>query len=80
MSTVGDAVGSADGEGDAHSEAEIRLLMEESRKKGYIDKTEYDFVDNVFDFSDVTPAIKMCCRFVKTCALTNVEEFRYLLR
>ena len=42
---------SMDGD-DAHSEAEIRLLMEESRKKGYIDKTEYDFVDNVFDFSD----------------------------
>ena len=35
---------------DAHTEEEIRLLMEESHRQGLIDDTEVDFVDNVFDF------------------------------
>ena len=39
---------------EAHSEEEIRLLMEESHKHGYIDKTELTFVDNVFDLSNLT--------------------------
>ena len=69
----------ANGEGDAHSEAEIRLLMEESRKKGYIDKTEYDFVDNVFDFSDkevrdiMIPRADMVCLYLEQSVAENVE-------
>lgn len=69
----------ADGEGDAHSEAEIRLLMEESRKKGYINKTEFDFVDNVFDFSDkevrdiMIPRADMVCLYLEQSAAKNVE-------
>ena len=69
----------ADGEGDAHSEAEIRLLMEESRKKGYIDKTEFDFVDNVFDFSDkavrdiMIPRADMVCLYLEQSAAQNVD-------
>ncbi len=68
-----------DGESDAHSEAEIRLLMEESRKKGYIDKTEYDFVDNVFDFSDkevrdiMIPRADMVCLYLEQSVSENVE-------
>ncbi len=67
------------GEGDAHSEAEIRLLMEESRKKGYIDKTEYDFVDNVFDFSDkeardiMIPRADMVCLYLEQSVPENIE-------
>ena len=37
----------------AHSEEEIRLLMAESRRQGYIGKTEYDFVDNVFESTKI---------------------------
>lgn len=68
----------ADGEGDAHSEAEIRLLMEESRKRGYIDKTEYDFVDNVFDFADkevrdiMIPRADMVCLYLENGVSENV--------
>ena len=56
------------GEGeDAHTEEEIRLLMEESHKQGLIDDTEVDFVDNVFDFTELnvreimTPRTDMIC-------------------
>ena len=42
----------AEGE-DAHTEEEIRLLMEESHRQGLIDDTEADFVDNVFDFTEL---------------------------
>ncbi|MBR5163417.1 MAG: HlyC/CorC family transporter, partial [Schwartzia sp.] len=68
----------ADGERDAHSEAEIRLLMEESRKRGYIDKTEYDFVDNVFDFADkevrdiMIPRADMICLYLENGVSENV--------
>ncbi|MBP5200237.1 MAG: HlyC/CorC family transporter [Schwartzia sp.] len=69
----------AEEEGDAHSETEIRILMEESRKKGYIDETEYDFVDNVFDFSDkavrdvMIPRADMVCLYLEQSAAENVE-------
>ncbi len=52
---------------DAHTEEEIRLLMEESHRQGLIDDTEVDFVDNVFDFTDLnvreimTPRTDMVC-------------------
>ena len=38
---------------NAHTEEEIRLLMEESHRQGLIDDTEADFVDNVFDFTEL---------------------------
>ena len=38
----------------AHTEEEIRVLMEESHRQGLIDKTELEFVDNVFDFADLS--------------------------
>ena len=55
---------------EAHSEEEIRLLMEESHKHGYIDKTELTFVDNVFDLSNLTvreimiPRTDMICLYL----------------
>ena len=56
---------------DAHSEEEIRLLMEESRRQGLVDKTEADFVDNVFDFADLNtreimvPRTDMVCIYLE---------------
>ena len=38
----------------AHTEEEIRILMEESHKQGYIDQTELTFVDNIFDFAIIS--------------------------
>lgn len=38
----------------AHTDEEIRLLVEDSYKHGLIDKTELTFVDNIFDFSEKT--------------------------
>ena len=55
---------------EAHSEDEIRILMEESHKHGFIDKTEFDFVDNVFEFADtdvrdiMTPRTEMTCLYL----------------
>ena len=63
----------------AHSEEEIRILMAESRRQGYIDKTEYDFVDNVFDFSDkevrdiITPRTDMVCLYLENSAEKNIH-------
>ncbi|MBO8170330.1 MAG: HlyC/CorC family transporter [Bacillaceae bacterium] len=36
----------------AHTEDEIRILMNQSHQKGYIDKTELTLVDNIFDFTE----------------------------
>ncbi|MBN7774510.1 hemolysin family protein [Clostridium aminobutyricum] len=38
----------------AHTDQEIKLLVEESYKHGLIDQTELTFVDNIFDFSETT--------------------------
>ncbi|GIO95519.1 membrane protein [Paenibacillus lautus] len=37
----------------AHSEEEIRILMNESAKSGVIDENEMKLMDNLFDFSDL---------------------------
>jgi CBS domain containing-hemolysin-like protein len=36
----------------AHTEEEIRILVNESHKSGFIDQTELMMVDNIFDFSE----------------------------
>ena len=64
----------------AHTEAEIRILMEESHKQGYIDKTELTFVDNVFDFSDrhvreiMIPRTDMICLYLEDSFAENVDK------
>ena len=70
------------GEGeDAHTEEELRLLVEESHKKGLIDDTEVDFVDNVFDFTQRTvreimvPRTDMICLYVND---SNEENIRVI--
>ncbi|WP_160692970.1 hemolysin family protein [Clostridium sp. C2-6-12] len=55
----------------AHTDEEIKLLVEDSYKHGLIDQTELTFVDNIFDFSEKTvkeimiPRIDMACIFVE---------------
>lgn len=55
----------------AHTDEEIKLLVEESYKHGLIDKTELTFVDNIFDFSEKTvkeimiPRTDMKCIFIE---------------
>ena len=63
----------------AHTEDEIRILMEESHKQGYIDKTELDFVDNVFDFSErsvreiMIPRTDMICLYLEDSLEDNIQ-------
>ena len=55
----------------AHTDEEIKLLVEESYMHGLIDKTELTFVDNIFDFSEKTvneimiPRTDMACIYVE---------------
>jgi CBS domain containing-hemolysin-like protein len=55
----------------AHTDEEIKLLVEESYKYGLIDKTELTFVDNIFDFSETTvkdimiPRTDMACVYIE---------------
>ncbi|WP_315110304.1 hemolysin family protein [Clostridium intestinale] len=55
----------------AHTDEEIKLLVEDSYKHGLIDKTELTFVDNIFDFSEKTvkeimiPRTDMACIFLE---------------
>ena len=64
---------------DAHTEEEIRLLMEESHRQGLIDDTEGDFVDNVFDFTDLnvreimTPRTDMVCLYLEDTMDENLH-------
>ncbi|TBL75086.1 hemolysin family protein [Paenibacillus thalictri] len=55
----------------AHTEEEIRLLMDESARSGHIDKDEMALFDNVFEFSDrlareiMMPRTDMDCLFTE---------------
>lgn len=64
---------------EAHNEEEIRILMEESHKHGYIDKTELTYLDNVFDFSDrrasdiMVPRTDMVCLYLDEPVEENIK-------
>ena len=66
-------------EESAHTEDEIRLLMEESHKQGLIDDTEVDFVDNVFDFTErsvreiMVPRTDMVCLYLEDDSDTHIQ-------
>ncbi|MBN6188447.1 HlyC/CorC family transporter [Aneurinibacillus sp. BA2021] len=53
----------------AHTEEEIRILMQQSHKSGLIDQTELTLVDNVFEFAErnareiMIPRTDMVCVF-----------------
>ncbi|MBC2579746.1 hemolysin family protein [Clostridium sp. DJ247] len=55
----------------AHTDEEIKLLVEESYRHGLIDQTELTLVDNIFDFSEKTvkdimiPRTDMVCIYKK---------------
>lgn len=63
----------------AHTEEEIRILMEESHKQGYIDKTELTYVDNIFNFAErharevMIPRTDMVCLYADNSFEENLE-------
>ncbi|WP_110953821.1 hemolysin family protein [Massilibacillus massiliensis] len=63
----------------AHTEEEIRILMEESHKQGFIDKTELTFVDNIFDFAErnarevMIPRTDMICLYIEDSFEENLK-------
>jgi len=57
----------ATGKEHAHTEEDLRNLLKESHRSGYIDQTELTLVDNIFDFTETTareimiPRTEMIC-------------------
>ncbi len=70
----------ANQEDAAHTEEEIRVLIEESHRQGFIDKTELEFVDNVFDFADRTvreimiPRTDIICLDLEDSTKDNINK------
>lgn len=66
----------------AHTEEEIRLLVNESHKSGHIDQTEMTLVDNVFEFSETVareimiPRIDMICLYTSNTFQENLDTIR----
>lgn len=57
----------------AHSEEEIRILMNESAKSGAIDQDEMKLMDNIFDFSSLLAREVMLPRTDMDCLYTNLS-------
>jgi len=63
----------------AHSEEEIRVLMQESHKSGLLDKAEMTLMDNIFEFSETTareimiPRTEMACLYANLPMEDNIE-------
>jgi CBS domain containing-hemolysin-like protein len=63
----------------AHTEDEIRVLMQESHKSGLIDKAEMTMMDNIFEFSETTareimiPRTEMVCLYANLPMEDNIE-------
>lgn len=66
----------------AHTEEEIRLLVNQSHKSGHIDQTELALVDNVFAFSErlareiMIPRIDMICLYDDNTFEENLSIMR----
>jgi len=66
-------------EREAHTEEEIRILMNQSVKSGHIDKDEMMLFDNIFEFSDrlarevMLPRIDMDCLFAELPFEENIK-------
>ncbi|QDH22559.1 hemolysin family protein [Saccharibacillus brassicae] len=56
----------------AHSEEEIRILMNQSAKSGAIDLEEVKLMDNIFDFSDMLAREVMLPRTDMDCLYVNL--------
>jgi CBS domain containing-hemolysin-like protein len=63
----------------AHTEGEIRILMEESHRQGFIDQTELTLMDNIFEFAErnarevMIPRTDMICLFIQNSYEENLE-------
>lgn len=63
----------------AHTEDEIRILMNQSVKSGHINKDEMALFDNIFEFSDrlarevMLPRIDMDCLFLNATYAENLK-------
>lgn len=66
----------------AHTEEEIRMLVEQSHKSGMIDQTELSLFDNIFEFTDrvgrevMVPRVNMVCVYVDDSLETNLETLK----
>jgi CBS domain containing-hemolysin-like protein len=64
----------------AHTEEEIRILMNQSAKSGIIDKDEMTLFDNVFEFADrvarevMLPRTDMDCLFSNVTYAENIKQ------
>lgn len=63
----------------AHTEEEIRILMDQSARSGHIDKDEMALFDNIFEFSDrvareiMLPRTDMDCLFTEHSFAENLK-------
>lgn len=63
----------------AHTEDEIRMLVEQSHKSGMIDQTELSLFDNIFEFTDrvgrevMVPRVNMVCIYADNELEANIE-------
>ncbi|MGF7046595.1 CBS domain containing-hemolysin-like protein [Paenibacillus sp. DS2015] len=57
----------------AHSEQEIRILMDQSARSGVIDKDEMKLMDNIFEFSDLLAREVMLPRTDMICLYANIS-------
>jgi CBS domain containing-hemolysin-like protein len=64
---------------EAHTEEEIRILMDQSARSGHIDKDEMALFDNIFEFSDrlarevMVPRIDMDCLYLTQSFEENMK-------
>ncbi len=56
----------------AHSEEDIRILMNQSARSGVIDKEEMKLMDNIFEFSDLLAREVMLPRTDMVCLYVNL--------
>ncbi|MFC0214045.1 hemolysin family protein [Paenibacillus chartarius] len=63
----------------AHTEEELRILMDQSARSGHIDKDEMALFDNIFEFSDriarevMLPRIDMDCLYLTSSFEENMK-------
>ncbi|MFC0189873.1 hemolysin family protein [Fictibacillus aquaticus] len=63
----------------SHSEEELRLILSESYKSGEINKSEFSYVNKVFDFDDrvakeiMVPRTEMMCVYMDNTMEENLE-------
>ncbi|MCX7970768.1 MAG: hemolysin family protein, partial [Negativicutes bacterium] len=62
-----------------HSEEEIRMILNDSQRRGMIDEVESELIDNVFEFSErlareiMRPRQEMVCLFIDQDYQTNIR-------